>query len=61
MVEMFDEYFNKKQNKLSRAYRIYYSPPDPEMNDPGQLTEIANCLHKTISDEIGKELGVEIR
>lgn len=60
-VEMFDEYFNKKLNKKSRAYRIHYSPPDPKMNDPGKLTELVNHLHKIISDSLGKEIGVEIR
>lgn len=60
-VEMFDEYMNKKQNKLSRAYRIHYSPPDPKMNDPGKLTELVNHLHKMISDSIGNTLNVQIR
>lgn len=60
-VELFDEYYNKKQEKTSRAYRIHYSPPDPEMNDPGKFTELVNCLHKIISTNIGNEIGVEIR
>jgi phenylalanyl-tRNA synthetase alpha subunit len=35
--------------------------PDPKMNDPAKLNEIANHLHKMISDQIKKEIGVEIR
>jgi phenylalanyl-tRNA synthetase alpha chain len=60
-VEMFDQFYNAKLTKLSRAYRIYYSPPDAEMNDPGKLTVIVNQLHYDISKELGRCLCLTIR
>lgn len=60
-VEMMDQFFHPKKNMLSRMYRITYSPPDPNMNNPGVLTELANRLHRDISDNIAVKLGVEIR
>ena len=60
-VEMFDQFYNAKQSKLSRAYRIYYSPPDPKMNDPGLLTNIVNKLHSDIATELGKSMNLTIR
>jgi phenylalanyl-tRNA synthetase alpha chain len=60
-VEMFDQFYNNKLSKLSRAYRIHYSAPDPEMNDPGKLTQIVNQLHANISKDLNKNLNVEIR
>lgn len=60
-VEMFDQFYNAKLTNLSRAYRIYYSPPDAEMNDPGLLTTIVNKLHVDISKELGISLDLTIR
>jgi len=60
-VEMFDQFYNNKLSKLSRAYRIYYSPPDPEMIDPGQFTIFVNKLHADIAHDLNKALNVEIR
>lgn len=60
-VEMFDQYYNNKLSKLSRAYRIHYSAPDPEMNDPGKLTQLVNQLHANISKDLNRNLNVEIR
>ncbi|VBB18274.1 phenylalanyl tRNA-synthetase [Yasminevirus sp. GU-2018] len=60
-VEMFDQFYNAKLSKLSRAYRIYYSPPDPEMSDPGRFTTIVNQLHADIAKEIGLALHLTIR
>jgi len=60
-VEMFDQFYNSKLQKLSRAYRIYYSPPDTRMNDPGEFTVLMNRLHTDISQELGQSLGLTIR
>ncbi len=60
-VIMFDQYYNTKLNKLSRAYKIYYCPPDPVMNNHGELTALVNSLHTNISKNMCKELGLELR
>lgn len=60
-MEMFDQFYNSKLSKLSRAYRIYYSPPDPSMSDPGEFTTLVNALHADIAKDIGIALNVEIR
>lgn len=60
-VEMFDQFYNMKLSKLSRAYRIYYAPPDPEMTDPGVLTTLVNKLHADITHSLGKSLDLTIR
>lgn len=60
-VEMFDQFYNTKQSKLSRTYRITYCPPDPEMNDPGRFTALVNSIHLDIAKNIESMLGVVIR
>lgn len=60
-VEIFDQFYNAKQSKLSRAYRIYYSPPDPEMTNPGEFTLLVNKLHINIAKELGLLLNLIIR
>lgn len=60
-VEMFDQFWNQKLSKLSRAYRIYYSPPDPSMSDPGEFTALVNKLHVDIAQDLSVNLDVVIR
>lgn len=60
-VEMFDQFYNQKLSKLSRAYRIHYSPPNPSMSNPGEFTALVNKLHTDIAKDLTTNLGVDIR
>jgi phenylalanyl-tRNA synthetase alpha chain len=60
-VHMFDQFYNPKLQKLSRAYRIHYSPPDSKMTDPGSFTVLVNKLHTLIAQELEKKLNVKVR
>jgi phenylalanyl-tRNA synthetase beta subunit len=60
-VVLFDQFYNTKLNKLSRAYRIHYSSPDPNMNNPAELFLLVNQLHLKIAQNLHSRLGVEIR
>lgn len=61
VVIMFDQFYNQKLSKLSRTYRISYSPPDPDMSSPGEFALLVNKLHETIAKDIESSLGVTIR
>ena len=60
-VEMIDQYYNSQLFKLSRAYRIYYSPPNPSMHVPAEFTKLVNTLHEMIGKDIASALNVTIR
>lgn len=60
-VKMFDQYYDNKKQKLSRAYRIYYSPPDPMMNNPSELNDVANSVQTKINRYIMERLDLVIR
>lgn len=59
-VEMIDRFYNEKKALNSRTYRIYYCSPDPNLNNPAELTKIVNNIHDIISDEL-KKLNLIIR
>jgi phenylalanyl-tRNA synthetase alpha chain len=60
-VVMLSQFYNTKLSKLSRAYRIYFSPPDPNMKNLAELTKLSNELHVNIANDLNKILNLEIR
>jgi phenylalanyl-tRNA synthetase alpha chain len=60
-VHVFDQFYNSKTQKLSRAYRIVYSVPDPRMNSGATFNDLVNILHKEIGIVLAKRLDVVIR
>jgi phenylalanyl-tRNA synthetase alpha chain len=60
-VEKFDTFYNSKLEKLSHTYRIYYSPTDPNMNNPSAFTTLVNKLQLDMVNEIKLKLSVKIR
>lgn len=60
-VTCFDQFWHPKTNRLSRAYRIKYSVPDPNMNNSADFTALVNSLHAKIASVLGDMLGVQIR
>ena len=57
----FDTFFHPKKNMLSHAYRIKYSPPDSQINDPALFTELTNKLHQSYYQTINDKLGITYR
>jgi len=41
-VSLIDAYYNKKQNKYARTYRLTYSPNDPELKNPAEFNDFFN-------------------
>lgn len=71
-VHMFDQFYapsappkkpgkDPRPERFSRAYRIHYSPPDPNLCDPGKFTELVNALHVRIGENLAETLGVTVR
>lgn len=59
-VKLLSEYLNTKLNKLSKTYRITYSPMDPNMSNPAEFTKYVLELHKKVIAEISS-LDITIR
>ena len=60
-VEMFDQFYNAKLSRLSRAYRIHYSHPNSNMKDPGNLANMVNLLQINIAHQLELTLHLTIR
>lgn len=60
-VTLFDQYCPVNKEKISRAYRIKYSVPDPQMNNGSEFNDMVNELQKQIAIEIQQKLNVEVR
>jgi phenylalanyl-tRNA synthetase alpha chain len=59
-VECFDEFYHPKRKQLSKAFRITYSPMDPDMKDPALFTNKCNTLQETLR-ELVQKLDIELR
>lgn len=53
-VEKFDQFHNPKKNKYSRAYRMTYSPRDPNLKDPGQFNNMVNNIQNQIREKVSQ-------
>ena len=60
-VTLFDQFYHMKKGRLSRAYRIKFSPPDPSMKDGGEFNKLVNELHMKIGQALSENLELEIR
>ena len=55
-VQLIDEFNNKKTNKTSHCYRIYYRSMERNLTQ-----EEVNQLHKKVEEKAVEVLGVQIR
>lgn len=55
-IELIDEFFNKKLNKMSLCYRIHYRSHERNLLN----TEI-DAIQLRIREELPKQLKVELR
>jgi phenylalanyl-tRNA synthetase alpha chain len=60
-VTLFDQFYHPKTQRLSRAYRLKYSVPDPSMKNGSEFTAMVNALQSDIVRAISEKLGVTIR
>ena len=60
-VECFDLFVHPKTGRVSRAYRMYFSPIDPDLTDPGTFSRQVLQLYRRVLDKIREVLRVELR
>jgi phenylalanyl-tRNA synthetase alpha chain len=60
-VSLIDSYYNKKQNKYSRTYRLVYSPPDPELKNPAEFNEWVNNKQNKLVEILLANPNIESR
>ena len=60
-VKMIDTFYHPKKKLHSRAYRIFYTPNDPYLRDPGEFAELANSYQDIIRNKINNEISVILR
>ncbi len=60
-VKLFDQFYHPKKCRLSRAYRIRYSVPDPSLKSGAEFNSMVNALHVQIAETLSTDLGLIIR
>lgn len=60
-VTCIDQYFNKKTNRHSCAYRFSFQPLDPEVKNPAEFTAAVLKLYWDLVKAIDTTLPVEVR
>lgn len=60
-VTLSDSFYNKKLDKYSRTYRLFYSPNDPEMKDPGEFFKLVNNIQDKIREIVSNKMDIILR
>ena len=59
--KLIDNFYYKKLNKYSRAYRLTYSPNDPEIKSQAELFKIVNGIQNSLRVILTGNLKIELR
>jgi phenylalanyl-tRNA synthetase alpha chain len=60
-VKLLDSFYNKKIDKYSRTYRMFYSPNDPSVKNPAEFFDIVNTIQDSLRNKVSSSLNVELR